>query len=144
MASTPMFPATIKFAGKAVQNSDSTNIVDVFTAGASGSKIEAIFISSTDTSARDMKVYVNDGTTDFLLSTFSVPANAGNVSNTGALNPMQVNNTSSPFTAYIPGSVDALSNKCLYLQAGHKLRVAMGTQITASKTVQVLVSAGDF
>ena len=108
-------------------NADGTTIKDLVTAGADGSNVTLFRIASTDTSARNLQLYYNDGTNDIPIAFIPVPVGAG----TSATNAI-VNGLSSIFHLCL---VDANGNAYIPVKAGHKLRGAMAVAVTATFTV---------
>lgn len=134
---TPIFPQQFLTAPVVIQfaPADTTVEKDVYTAGSIGAKIESIIVTSTDSAARDLVLYIKS-TTDVILGTISIPANSGNTNALPAINVL-----ASPQFAL---NADANGNKFLYLAAGAKLRAAMGTTITAAKVVNLLLQGAEF
>lgn len=137
VTSTPIFLQTPKTYIKQILPADTTTKLTLATAGANGSKIDAINISSTDTAARDLFLYVNDGSTDAPLGVMSIPANSGNTNALAAIDALN--------HAQIPGlAVDSNGNKCLILQATYTLKISSGATVTAAKAITATAFGGDF
>jgi hypothetical protein len=135
---TPILPQTVAPAVASFANADGTTIKAILTAGSNGTKITAVTISSTDGTARDMKFYAHDGSTNHLLCTVQVPANSGN---TNALAPVDL------FRATMcPGlSFDSNGNREMFIKSGWSLRAGAGTAVTAAAAIAVIcTSAGDY
>ena len=142
---TPIYPQTIKNIGLELTTSTPINTSQVvITAGANGTKIDHLCITSTDTTARDLKFYISNGTTDFLIGTVPVIVNAGS---TNAINPVyptvNVMNGSTYFP-YLMWPVDVSGNRAFYLQAGWSLKVQLPAAITSAKVIHITGFAGDF
>lgn len=135
---TPIYPQTIKNWGVTFVNADGTTIKTLVTGGTNGSVVEWINVSSTDSAARDMKWYLNDGTTNFLISTQSTLANAGN---TNAISSIATLNNTTLF-----GSVpfNNSGNKYIYVANGWSLRAGMAVAVTAAQTIAVTAHGGDY
>lgn len=136
--STPIFPQTIKNAGVSIANADASALKTLYTAGTNGSRIDALTVAMTDTTLRDIRLWLNNGTTDFLLCTVSVPVSSGN---TNAAPPVDVFRST-----MVPGlSFDASGNRVLYLQSGWSLKVNCTSTVTSGQTINIICPAvGDY
>jgi hypothetical protein len=73
MASAPNFSATPKYGGVSISSADTsrtapTNVGTVFTAGASGSRIDEVTITAAGTSTENVvRLFVHTGSTYYLL-----------------------------------------------------------------------------
>ncbi len=136
--STPIFPQTVRNAAVAFANADGTTLKSVIAGGSNGTQINAITVSSTDSTARDLKLWINNGTTDFLLGTVSIVGSSGNTNALAAIDIMR--------STMVPGlAFDALGNRVLFIASGWTLKASMGAAVTSSQTVAVVVpSAGDY
>jgi hypothetical protein len=136
--STPILPQTVKTPAVQIANADGTTAKTIYTASANGALISAITVASTDGTARDLKFYVNNGTTDILLCTVQIPANSGN---TNALPPVDVlRSTMCPGLAF-----DANGNRVIFLEAGDILKAAAGASVTAGQTINIVCpSVGEY
>jgi len=137
MATTPIYPATIVTAVQQILPADTTTLKTLYTAGASGSRVENIIISSTDTSLRDLVFYVNVSGTDYQLCTVSCPINSGN---TNAIFPLNLFQN----VAFQGLNFDPNGNRYLYLASGAVLKVKSATSVTATKVIQFFVQGGDY
>lgn len=108
---------------------DGTGLKDIAAAGADDSLITSLVISSQDAGAQEIQLWLNDGATDFLLTTISIPANAGNGAGLQAIDGLNA--------AFLPLSS---GKRVLTLEAGWKLRAAMkaavGGDVTATAMLQ--------
>lgn len=140
MTSTPVFPQTLGNGIQQFANADgngSGNAKTLYTAGANGSKIEAILVSSSDTSARDLVICIYISSTLYVLTTFSIPITAGLTNAIPCVDLLR--HTQFPGLAN-----DANGNRYLYLASGSLLKAYMGTTVTSAKLVNVLTQAGDY
>lgn len=144
MTSTPAFLQTVQTGGVQILPADTTAKKTVFTAGANGSKVEMFNIASTDTSARDIQVFLNDGTTDYLLTTIAVPANAGNTNSVPPVGLLTFISSAVYTTPNFQLPVDAMGNRFIHLKAGWSIKAASLTTVTATKAVSILVQGGDY
>lgn len=131
--SQPIFPQAIKNAAATLENGDGTTAKDLVTAGTNGSRIDSIAVTSDDTADKDIFIYLNDGTTDFLLGRLTIKAGSGTDGTNKTV--AALNSTDLPFLK------DDLS---YYLQAGHKLRVAAQAAVTSGKKITVTAWIGDY
>jgi hypothetical protein len=80
MASTPNFAATPRCSSVSISTADTsrtapTNVGTLFTAGASGSRIDEIDITATGTSTSNIvRIFIYNGTTYFLLQEITITA----------------------------------------------------------------------
>ena len=135
--STPIFPQTVKNYAVAIANADGSTIKTICSGATNGTKIESLIVSSTDTSARDVTLYMTISSVNYILGTVSIPANSGN---TNALVSIDILRN-----AQIPGlAYDSNSNKYLYVGSGTTLGIAALTTITSAKNIFAIAQGGDF
>ena len=121
----------------AANSSSTTNLVALYAAGTNGSTIESIFVSSTDTSARDLILILQIASVNYVLTTIAIPLNSGF---TNAVIPVDLFRNSQ-----VPGlSFDVSGNRQLILPASSTLYVGTLTAVTSAKQISVLASGGDF
>ena len=137
MASTPIFPATIKSSVQQILPADTTAFKTLYTGGTNGTRIDAIFLSSTDTTNRDIQFYVSIGGTDYLLATVLVSQGLGNTNNVYSINAFQ--NLSFQMLNFDPNG-----NRYFYLEASAILKCKCTTTVTAAKVVAIHTQAGDY
>jgi hypothetical protein len=113
---------------------DTTTLLDLVVAGANGSLIESIVACTTDTSAVELDIYLDDGAVTYPLGSVTITAGAGtDGGTTPAVNIL--NQTDLPWLR------DDLT---LPLEAGMTLQVAAHATITAAKDVWVVAIGGDY
>ena len=136
MAASPVFVATPKITPQSWTNSDSANTKKtICTAGASGSKVVAVLVSSTDSSARVFQLFLNRSSTDYLLGSLSIAVTAGSDGATSTANLLSL----------IPGVPrDNDGQPYLYLESGDLLKANNVTQVTSAKEIDVTVIFGNF
>lgn len=137
VSNQPIYPQTIVSAVAQIQNSDGTTLKTLFTAGANGSRIENILVSSTDTTNRDLMFYVTVGGTDYLLATIQCPLTSGNSNTVGPL--FALSNT-----LFIGLNTDPNGNKYIYLANGAVLKAKAGSTVTSGRVIQFLIQGGDY
>lgn len=147
---TNPFTQSIRNPNVAIVNGDSfiaaggllipTNTKSFFVAGAEGSVLKSMVISSDDGTARNVAVYVSTdgGTTKYLLGTVNVPLNAGS---TGAIVNVDVLNNS-----FLTGlSIDQTGRQVLPLAPNAVVYVGVITAVvTSGKALFITGVAEDF
>lgn len=129
MSASPVYFGTIKTAVAQVLNADASNLVTLYTAPASGGKVESIAISSNDTSARDLSLVVSKGGVDYVIGTKTIPITAGQIAATPAVD--FLNSTECPWSR-----VDENGNRFLFLDTGCVLKMKTLTTVTSAKAIQ--------
>lgn len=138
MASAPIYVGTIKNGAVQIVNADGTTLKTLYTAGSNGSTINSIMVTSTDTTNRDIQLYINNGSTDFLIGTYLILANAGNTNTSVTVDILK--NAQNLAAAF-----DAMGNKTINLQANYVLKVGLLTgSVTSAKALSFVCYAGDF
>ena len=113
---------------------DTTVLQDLVVAGANGSLIESILACTTDTSAVELDLYLDDGAVTYPLGSVTITAGAGtDGGTTPAVNVL--NQTDLPWLR------DDLT---LPIEAGMTLQVAAHATITTDKDVWVVAIGGDY
>jgi hypothetical protein len=133
MANRPIFPGVIKNAALDIENADGTTIQDLVVAGANGSRIDAISVTSDDTVDIDLIVYYHDGTNDFIIARVTVTAGAGTNGTVQAIS--LLNKTNMPFLG---------EDLSYYLESTDKLRIAAQAAVTAAKKISLVAIVGDY
>lgn len=129
---------TISAAGSVTPSTGAlTGSVTLFSAGANGSKVNALNATSTDTASRQVVIAIFDGTNYFPIGSLSVPGNAGTT--TGAV--ASVNLLDQTKVSGLP--LDADGNPYILLESGDSL-VASVLSLTASTVIAIAGTAGDF
>jgi len=113
-----------------IENADGTAKQVLITAGTDGALIQSITVTSDDTSAVNVQVFLNDGTTSGLMGTVNIPTLAGtdgiepNVNLLNGLNGLQEDGS-------------------LILQASTSLEIAPLVTVTSAKIVTLVSQGGD-
>jgi len=131
------FTQNIKFTGAKITPADTTDLKTLFTAGTNDSVVKAINVQSTDTAARVVNLYVNDGTTDFLIGAVNIPLRSGDNGTAAAVD--LLGGTLLPSLPY-----DSNGKRILPLPAGYVLKVSSQTTVTAAREITVTCMAEDF
>ena len=129
----PIFPLVVQTSAATITNADGTGEKTLVTAGANGTRIDVVSITSTDTAAVMLTVLVHDGTTSYAVGEIAVPAGAGTNGSALAVKGLSL--------AFLPW-LDASGS--LFLKAGWSLRVAAKAAITSTKTVTLVAFSGDY
>ena len=126
MATSPNFAATPRCSGVSISTADTsrtapTNVGTVFTAAASGSRIDEVWVTATGTTTTNtVRLFVHTGSTYFLLEEIVVTA----------ITP----------TAGTQTYTTTLTFNTLVLPSGHSLRATTNN----AETYHVLAFGGDF
>lgn len=134
---TPIFPQTVQNYVTQIQNADGQTIKTLVTGATNGSKVESISVSSTDTSNRDIAVYLTISSVNYLLCTVNIPLNSGNTNAVVSVDLLR--NAQWPGLAY-----DSNGNKYIYVANGATLGVSALTTVTTAKAIQVVAQGGNF
>lgn len=134
---TPIFPQTVKNYVAQILPADASNVKTLVTGATNGTKIEALTVASTDSSARDVQLVMTISSVVYILATVSIPATAGSVNSVPAVDILR--------NAQWPGlSYDANGNRILYVANGAVLGIKALTTVTTAKEIDVLAVGGDF
>lgn len=142
--STPIFPQTIKNYAVQILPADTTALKTVVTGATNGTKVEMLVMTSTDTSARDVQLFLNDGSTSYLLGTISIPANSGNTNALLSQSLLVSSTTVAPYLPFFQFPLDSNGNRYIYVASGWTLKAACLTTVTTAKVLNFVVQAGDF
>jgi hypothetical protein len=135
--STPIFPQTIKNYCAQILPADASAVKTIVTGAANGSKIEALTIASTDTSARDVQLVLTISSVTYILATIAIPLSSGNTNSAAAVDVLR--------SALWPGlAYDANGNKCLFIANGAVLGIKALTTVTTAKEIDIVAVGGDF
>ena len=126
----PVFISVTKSPGLLIENGDGTTEQTLVTADTDGAIVQSITVTSDDTNAVDLQVFINDGTTSHLVGTVNIPTLAG----TDGIEP-NVN---------LLKSINGLQEDgSLILEASFTLRVAALVTVTSAKAVTLVSQGGD-
>lgn len=141
--STPIFVQTPKITPQNfVQGTDAAlTLKTIYTAGANGSKIVAINVTTTDTAATHvLTLYQTRAAVDYIIGAYTIPINAGSDGLTAGVS-MLVGGPSVLINA-LP--VDNDGQKYLFLESGDTLRLTFATALTATTRINVVTIGADF
>lgn len=133
MASTPQFAATPRSPQIQIVNADGTNLKTLFTMGANGGVVKAIWATSNDTTARWITLLKSDGTTDLLVDSIKIPAASATI-------PLRLVNFLDPSRLVILDPYEVQ----LHLAPNHGFKVRMESAVTAGAEVAVFAQYGEF
>lgn len=118
-------------------NADSFTPKLCFTAGADDSDVKAIIVTSNDTAAMNIQLWIVRGGVDYLLGTINIPTLSGT---NGTVVSVDLINA-----VGIPGlPVDSAGKRYLPLKSGDTLKTNPLVAVTAAKTVWVSVLGQDY
>lgn len=130
---------TIRNPSGTILEADATAFKDIVIAGAEGSVIRGLIITSNDTAAKVIQLAVFDGTNTRALGTIQVPAAAGTATD-GTTS--SVDGLASQYVLGLPRD----TNGALFipLQATYKLQAKAMVALTAAKTITIVAFVDDF
>jgi hypothetical protein len=131
------FTQTIKLSAAVITPTETTTAQTVFTAGSNDAVVKAINVASTDTAARVLSLFVNDGSSDILIGRVNIPANSGNNGTAAAID--LLGGTLLPSLPY-----DANGKRILPLPAGYILKAGTTTTVTSAQSITVTAMAEDY
>lgn len=123
----------------AILPADTTTKKTVWTAGANDGVLKSFGLTSTDTSNRNVQIWVNVGGsgTARLMGTVVVIAGSGNDGVTAVTDVMH--SALLPFLSY-----DAAGNRVYNAQAGTTIQIASTTTVTTAKEIDAVGDGGNF
>lgn len=131
------FTQNIVLSGVKILPADTTTPKTLFTAGVNDSVVKAINVQSTDTAAKIVNLYVNDGTTDFLIGAVNIPLRSGDTGLVATID--LLGGTLMPSLPY-----DANGKRILPLPASYILKVSVQATVTALKEITVVCMAENY
>ncbi len=137
-----IFPQTISNGFVAYLPADTTTKKTIVTAGANGSIVQSLTMSSTETAnTRLFNFYITNGGTDYLITSVQATVNSGLTNGNPCINIL--NSGATPQWAGL--MKDSNNNPVLYLASGSVLKVALSTGAIASgKEIDFFAQYGDF
>ena len=144
MTSTPVFTQTPKTGGGSINNAtgagtlgSDTNGVALYTAGSNGSRVNSLILSTTDTTANDVFLYIKSGANIYPVGQVHVPASSGNIASTLAIDGILPS-----ITVGLP--IDNNGKRFIHLGASDVLKFAVIAAVTSGKTLYGSVMAEDY
>lgn len=138
VTATPALPQTPKSAKVQILPAGTTAVQTLYTGGSNGSKVTAVIVSSSDTSARDVQLGITNTAVFYPLCTVTIPITAGQVTGTAPVNMLSITN--------LPGlPVDNDGQPYIYLtSASDVLGIKSLTTVTTAKEIDVTAFGADF
>lgn len=130
---SPIFPLVVQTSAIAIVNADGTGEKALVTAGANGTRVDTVSITSTDTATVTLTVILHDGTTPYAVGEIAVPAGSGTNGSAPAIKGLSAEGLPWLDTS---GSI--------FLKSGWSLRVAAKAAVTSAKTVTLVAFSGDY
>ena len=133
---SPIYVKNVTGKGTTWTNSDAANTKKTIspTVGSEGCRVHSIAATLSDTTSRDFSLYLNDGSTDFLIGTVTITASAGTAGASPAIGVTGLQ-TVLPWLA---------SDGSLFIPTGWVLKAENLTQVASGKTATLLVWCGDY
>jgi hypothetical protein len=131
------FTQNVKLSGAKIAPADTTSLKTLFTAGTDDAVVKAINVQSTDTAARVVQLWVNDGTTDFLIGSVNIPLRSGDNGTAASID--LLGGTLMPSLPY-----DANGKRVLPLPSGYILKVNSQATVTSAKEITFVCMAEDY
>lgn len=125
---SPIFEAEVRILGVQLTSADTTVQKSVGTIGSNGTRIDSIMCSTDDTSAVNLKFFINDGSTDHYIGVVAVPIGSGYTT----VARVEAMATLAPTLGY------------LVIPSGYLLKVGCVATMTAAKTTDVVAMGGDY
>lgn len=124
------FTQEIEVKHLALTSANTTTAATLYTVAANDAVVKSLTATTTDTSAVNLQIYINDGSTDYLLGTVRVAAASGTDGATAAVNLLS--------SSLIPGlPVDVNNRTILPLKYGHVLKVGCLATMTSARTTTI-------
>jgi hypothetical protein len=125
---SPIFIDTVVCTKAAIVPGDTTTKKTLVVAGADGTRVDEVYVTSDDTAAVVLNFYITNGGTDYYIGNETVPIGAGYTT--------VLRKDCMVLLAPVLGA--------LFLVSGDTLKVAANATITAAKTVTVVAQGGDY
>lgn len=137
MSANPKLISNVRHPAIRLQNADGTGLKSLGVAPpADGSRVKSLHITSDDTAAQVLQLWITIGGVDYLLGEISVPAGAGSDGATNAVSGLSGDRMPQLQT-------DGLM-KWIDLPTGSDLKFKSKVAVTAAKTIYLLAEVGDF
>jgi hypothetical protein len=136
LSNLPFFPQALNTDKQTLANADGQTVKAVSAAGTNGSKVSMLLATSTDTTARDVILYVTISATNYQIGQIQLPITAGALNSTPTVNLLNSSQLQLP--------LDANGNPFIYLGPGATLSVSAPVSITSAKTVTVVATREDY
>ena len=131
------FTQNIKLAAAKILPADTTSLVTLYTAGTDDAVVKAINVQSTDTAARVVQLWVNNGSADFLIGAVNIPLRSGDNGTAATID--LLGGTLMPSLPY-----DSNGKRILPLPGGYILKVNSQATVTAAKEITFVCMAEEY
>lgn len=121
-------------------SADTTVAKLCFTAGSNDSDVKAIIVTSNDTVAVNLKVYITRSAVDYLLGTVPIPTLSGTDGATAAVDLLDLNST----TSILGLPLDNVGKPYIPMKTGDTLKIGCLATMTAAKTCTASVFGEDY
>jgi hypothetical protein len=122
------------------ENADGTNIKDICEAGTDGSYVYMVQVTGNNSTARDITLFLNDGSNNIPIKLATVAINQGTVIATP--DPLRL---IQPTAGFVVGRLlDRDQNYYIPLPTGWKLRMRVNTAVTSGQAITVIAHRKDF
>jgi hypothetical protein len=125
---SPIFELSPFLKGDTLDSGDTTVAITLVTGGTNGTRIDEIMCSTDDTTAVNLKFFIDNGGADLYLGVVNVPIGSGYTT----VARVEAMATLSPVLGY------------LVLASGSELKVGCVATMTADKVTTVLALGGDY
>ena len=114
-----------------------TNGVTVYTAGSNGSRVYGLLLSSNDTSANNVYLYIKNGSNIYPVGQINVPIGSGSTASTSCVDAISPTNC--------PGlPFDGTGKPYIELASGSTLKISVIAAVTATKTLFAASIGADY
>lgn len=136
MSASPSFIATPRNPAVAFANADGTSFKSLFSAGSSGSRLDTLIGTNTDTTAAYVVQFaIQKSSVDYVIGEVNIPIGSG--TNGSAKSVAMLNATDIPGLTYT-------ENGSVYLETGCVLRARVKTAVAGVFAVQIVGVGGDY
>lgn len=138
ISATGSFPQKPKSYKVQILPADASSLKTIATGSADGTKINALIVTSNDTTARDVTFGITKSATFYPLGTVSIPITAGQIAATPAVNLLDLTK--------VPGlPIDSDGNPYIFLSdANDTLQIKSLTTVTTAKEIDVNAFGSDW
>jgi hypothetical protein len=136
LSNLPFFPQALNSDKQTFLPADTTTIKAVSAAATNGSKVSMLQAVSTDTTARDVILYVTISAVSYPIGQISIPITAGQLNSAPTINLLNSSQLQLP--------LDANGNPYLYLGPGATLSASAATTVTTAKQITLVATREDY
>ncbi len=142
VTATPVFPQTPKITPQNfIQGTDSAGTYKtIHTAGANGSKITGINVTTDDSVTHVLTLVLTRSATNYVIGAYTLPAASGTDGSTASANML----SGGPSNLILGLPVDNDGQSYLFLENNDTLKLTFATALSSSKRIDVVAVATDF